>query len=130
MSKHTITNLRELEDVAPKFGLEQIHEARFATKELGSEQSGLAYYRIKPGRRQPFGHRHRDEEEVYVVVAGSGRVKLDDEIVSLVQWDAVRVGPETMRSFEAGSDGIEIIAFGARGLGVEDVETAPNWWSE
>jgi mannose-6-phosphate isomerase-like protein (cupin superfamily) len=78
----------------------------------------------------PFGHRHKQEEETYVVVSGSGRVKLDDEIVELEQWDAVRVASGTMRCFEAGPDGAEIIAFGALGLGADDVEMTQGWWSD
>jgi mannose-6-phosphate isomerase-like protein (cupin superfamily) len=85
---------------------------------------------MKPNQRQPFGHRDEQEEELYVVVAGSGRVKLDDEVVELRQWDALRVAPETMRSFEGGPDGLEFVAFGARGLGMDDVEATPGWSSD
>ncbi len=103
---------------------------RFA--EAGSEQNRTqgSYQRIKPNQRTPFGHKHKQEEELYVVVGGSGRAKLDDEIVELEQWDAVRVAPGTMRNFEGGSDGIEIIAFGSRGLGVDDIEMSPGWWND
>jgi mannose-6-phosphate isomerase-like protein (cupin superfamily) len=78
----------------------------------------------------PFGHKHKTQEEVYVLVGGAARLKLDDEVVDLQAWDAVRVPKETMRCFEAGPDGAEIIAFGAPSAGPpgEDVEMTPNWW--
>jgi mannose-6-phosphate isomerase-like protein (cupin superfamily) len=130
MSGYTVTNLRELDDQAVKFGLSETQEARFATKPLGCEMSGISLQRVKPGKRLAGGHKHKQEEEVYVVVAGGGRAKLDDEVVELRQWDAVRVAPGTMRSFEGGPDGIELIAFGSRGLGIEDVESEPGWWGD
>ena len=130
MAGYTLKNLKEIEDQAPKFGLEEAQEARFATGDLDAEMSGLSYQRIKPDQRTPFGHKHKQEEELYVVVGGSGRVKLDDEVVELKQWDVVRVAPGTMRNFEGGPDGIEIIAFGSRGLGGDDTEMAPGWWSD
>jgi uncharacterized cupin superfamily protein len=127
---YTITNLKEIEDVAPRFGFSETHEARFATKPLGCETSGLSHQRVKPGRRFPFGHKHKTEEEMYVVVGGGGRVKLDDDVLDLKQWDAIRVAPGTMRCFEGGPEGIEILAFGSRGLGVADTESVPGWWGD
>lgn len=132
MSGFTIVNLHELEDMAPRFGLDEIHEARFATQPLDCEQTGLAYYRIKPGRRQPFSHRHRHQEEIYVVIGGGGRVKLDDELRELAPGDAVRVAAETRRCFEAGSDGLEMVAFGARiaSGGESDAELVSDHWTD
>lgn len=119
-------NLREVEDSAPKYGLSNTQEARFPREDLGAEQTGLNYLAIKPDQREAFAHRHREAEEVYVVLAGSGCVKLDDELVNLAQLDAVRVGPGTVRSFEAGPDGLEVLIFGPRVEG--DGEVVPDFW--
>jgi mannose-6-phosphate isomerase-like protein (cupin superfamily) len=109
---YTIKNLTDVEDSAKKFGFSELGEARFARGELDCDATGLAYHVLKPGRRQAFGHRHHDAEEVHVVLAGSGRVKLDDEVVEIERLDAIRVEPSVMRAFEAGSDGLELIVFG------------------
>ena len=130
MAGYTIRNLKEVEDSAPKFGMSPGLEGRFARTELDADESGISYQRLAPGFRMPFGHKHNDEEEMYVVVGGSGRVKLDEAIAEVRQWDAVRVAPGTMRCFEGGPDGIEFIAFGARGLGTDDVEMTQGWWSD
>ena len=129
MGGYTITNLKAVENSAERHGLAPDVEARFARRPLEAEMSGLSYQRLAPGVRQSFGHRHREQEETYVVVAGSGRVKLGDEMVQLGRWDAVRVAPGTMRSFEAGPDGIEFVAFGAHPRG-DDSEVVPGWWSD
>lgn len=129
---YTIRNLKEIEDSAPAFGLSPNLEARFASVPLECETVGLSYQRIAPNFRVPFGHRHREQEEVYVIVRGSGRVKLDDDVIELRQWDAVRVSSGTMRNFEAGPEGAELIAFGAPSTGTSpatDVELTPEWWS-
>jgi mannose-6-phosphate isomerase-like protein (cupin superfamily) len=119
-------NLREVEDQALKHGLSKTQEARFPREDLSADQSGVNYLIIKPGQREAFAHRHREAEELYVVLAGSGRVKLDDELVDLVQLDAVRVSPRTTRSFEAGPDGLEVLIFGPRVEG--DGEMVPDFW--
>jgi uncharacterized cupin superfamily protein len=107
-------------------------EVRFAGAPLELEKSGVSYQRLAPNFRVPFGHRHDQQEELYVLVSGSARLKLDDEVVELKQWDAVRVSSDTMRAFEAGQDGAEIIAFGAPNTGppAEDVDMSPNWWTD
>jgi quercetin dioxygenase-like cupin family protein len=110
---YAIRNLRDVEDIAPKFGFDTVQESRFPRRDLGAEQTGLAYHRIKPGQRGG-AHRHEDAEEVYVVVAGGGRVKLDDEVVELHPLDALRVAPQVARAFEAGPDGLDLLAFGPR----------------
>ena len=125
---YTHKNLREIEDSAPKFGYEEVQEARFANRDLETEDTGVSHLRVKPGKRQGFAHRHDEAEEVYVVVAGSGRVKLDDDIVELTELDAIRVSPGVIRQFEGGPDGIELIAVGARHDG--DGELVPGWWSD
>ena len=129
MAGHTVRNLKELDDAAVGYGLSPDVEARFAREALECEQSGLSYQRLAPDVRQPFGHRHARQEETYVVVEGSGRVKLDEEIVDLREWDAVRVGPATMRQFEAGPDGLVYLAFGAPNTGPGDGEVVQGWWS-
>jgi uncharacterized cupin superfamily protein len=125
---YAIENLRELEDLAQKFGLAPAMETHFARDALGCERSGVSLQRLVPNARQPFGHRHEQEEEIYVVVDGSGRVKLDDEVRELRTWDALRVSPGVMRSFEAEPEGMELLAFGAAGLGNDDVESVQGWW--
>jgi mannose-6-phosphate isomerase-like protein (cupin superfamily) len=128
MGEYTIRNLKEVEDSAPKFGMSPALEARFARQELELESSGVSYQRLAPNARVPFGHKHSVQEELYVVVGGDGRIKLDDDVVELRHWDAVRIPPETMRCVEAGPDGIELIAFGAPNTGGGDVEMTPGWW--
>jgi len=110
----TLVNLDEIEDQAPKFGLGEMGEARFANRQLETVQTGISLQRLRPGVRQSFGHSHRHAEEVYVVLAGTGRVKIDDEIHELRPLDAVRIAPESGRAFEAGPDGLDLLALGAR----------------
>jgi uncharacterized cupin superfamily protein len=119
-------NLRDVEDSAAKHGLSDHQEARFARGELGAEQTGVNYLIIKPGQREAFAHRHGEAEEMYVVLAGSGRVKLDDELVDLTPLDAVRVSPGVTRSFEAGGDGLEVLIFGRHVEG--DGEMVSDFW--
>jgi uncharacterized cupin superfamily protein len=113
MAAYTVVNLHDVEDSAPKFGMDDAMEARFANGDLGLEKSGVSLQRVLPGKTQPFGHRHDEQEELYVIVGGAGKAKLDDDVVDVRQWDAVRVGPSVMRAFAAGPDGLEFIAFGA-----------------
>ena len=108
-------------------------EFRLATDALALEKSGLCYQRVPPGHRFPYGHTHKTQEEVYVVVRGGGRMKLDDEIVEVKEWDAVRVPPGTWRGYEAGPEGLEILVIGAPSLGDarrEDVEGRRDWWAD
>ena len=123
-ASHTHINLRDVEDAAPPNGFGDRWEARVAREALGADQTGVTHFRLKPGKRSPFVHRHERAEEVYVVVSGSGRVKLDDELVDIEPRDAIRVPPEVSRAFEAGPEGLELIAFGAHvsgdGVPVDD----------
>ncbi len=131
MAGYTVQNLKDVEDQAPRFGFSPNLEARFATVPLELEKLAVSYQRLAPNFRIPFGHRHKQQEELYVIVGGSARLKLDDDVVELRQWDAVRVPPEIMRSFEGGPEGAEILAFGAPYTGpspATDAEPAPNWW--
>ena len=129
MSGYTIVNLKEVEDQAPNFGLSPDLEARMARVALGAERTGLSYQRIAPNFRVPFGHKHKTQEEVYIVISGSLRVKLDDEVKEMRQWDALRVSNEVMRGFEAGPEGAEIIAIGVPG-GPGDAEMEQGWWDD
>lgn len=124
----THTKLTNVKDSAPEFGMEDVQEARFARSDLDAERTGISHQRLKPGKRNPFGHRHEEAEEVYVVISGSGRMKLDDEIIEVETLDAIRVSPEVIRAFEAGDDGIEVLAVGAHHDG--DGEVIPGWWGE
>lgn len=130
MADYTKVNLREVEDQAPRFGLAPHIEARMARVPLELENSGISYQRLEPNFRLPFGHKHKRQEEVYVVVNGSARMKLEDEVVELQQWDAVRVPNETMRSIEAGPEGAELIAIGAPNTGPGDADMEQDWWSD
>jgi quercetin dioxygenase-like cupin family protein len=131
---YTRTNIRaDIEDIGSAFGAHPELEFRAATKPLGLEHSFLSYQRVPPGCRFPFGHTHTTQEEVYVVVRGSGRMKLDDEIIDLAEWDAVRVPPGVWRGYEAGPDGLELLVSGAPNLGEhvrEDVDGMRGWWPE
>jgi uncharacterized cupin superfamily protein len=129
MGSYTKKNLREVENQAPRFGMPEELDARFARTPLGGETLGLSIMRLDPGFRMPFGHKHSGQEEVYVVVGGSGRVKVDDEIVELGEWDAIRFDKDTMRNVEAGPGGIEYLAFGA-GDDPTDAEMVSGWWSD
>jgi mannose-6-phosphate isomerase-like protein (cupin superfamily) len=124
---YTKTNLRDVENAAPKFDMPSEMQARFARSAIEGETLGLSLFTLEPGFRIPFGHKHSDQEEVYVVVRGSARVKVDDDVVDLRQWDAIRFGKDTMRNMEAGPEGCEYLAFGA-GDDPMDVEMAPGWW--
>jgi mannose-6-phosphate isomerase-like protein (cupin superfamily) len=126
MSNYAKVNLLELDDSvgdrAPEI------EGRFGRTKLGSRDLGVSHWRYAPGFRASTGHRHREQEEAYVVIAGSGRVLLDGEVLELAQWDAVRVSPQVLRAFEAGPDGLEIIAVGGPKPEGGDGETAPAEW--
>ena len=130
----TLKNIKaDLEDIGAAFDGPPDLEFRAATKPLGLEKGALSYQWIPPGYRFPYGHSHEAQEEVYVVVRGSGRMKLDDEIVALEQWDAVRVPPGTWRGYEAGPEGLELLVVGAPNLGEDprgDVDGQRDWWTD
>ena len=130
MSAYTKKNLRsDVEDQAPSFDMPEGLEARFGRGAIEGETLGLSLFTLGPNVRIPFGHKHEGQEEVYVVIRGSGRIKVEDEIVEVEELDAVRFDRNTMRNVEAGPDGIEYVAFGA-GTDPRDFEMAPNWWSD
>lgn len=121
------TNLRDVEDSAAKHGVGAVQEARFPRTELGAEQVGMNYLIVKPDQREAFAHKHREAEELYVVLSGSGRVKLDDEVLELAPLDTVRVAPGTTRQIAAGPEGIAVLIFGARHEG--DGEIVEGFWA-
>jgi uncharacterized cupin superfamily protein len=127
MSKgYAHTNFNEVEDLAVKFGMTDTGEARYLREEVGAETIGTSLYRMKPGKRTGFGHSHDEAEEMYVVVGGTGRVKIDDEIIDLAEWDTVRVAAPHVREFEAGDAGMTLLAFGNHVKG--DGNMQQNFW--
>ena len=125
MSDYTIKNIREVKDYAGDFGISEIQEARFAHPEFDAQTIGFGYHAVKPGRKQAFGHRHENAEEVYVVLSGGGRIKLDDTFEEVGPLDAIRVAPTVARGFEAGPEGLEVLVFGPRHEG--DGEVLPDF---
>ncbi len=125
---YTIKNLDDTKDSAPQFGFGELGEAHFPREELGCETIGFAYHRLNPGKRQAFGHRHENAEEVYVVLDGSGRMRLDDEVREIARHDAIRIAPPVARAFEAGEDGITLLVFGPRHE--SDGELLHDFWTE
>ncbi len=126
MPDYTIKNLKELDDIAAGRGGNV--EAYIARSHIDSEHLGISYFRYGPGFRSSLGHRHREQEEAYVVVSGSGRVRLDDEVRDLRQWDVVRVAPSVVRAFEGGPAGIELVAIGADRPEGGDGEMIKDFW--
>lgn len=119
-------NLAEIEDAAPANGFADRWQARVARTALGAQQTGLTHFRLLAGKRSPFVHRHASAEEIYVVLSGTGRLKLDDEIVNVRPLDAIRIAPHVARAFEAGSDGLELLVFGPHHPG--DGELVDDDW--
>ena len=125
---YTKKNLNDVADAAVGGGFSETQEARFAGKDLDAEDTGVSYHVVRAGKRQAFGHRHEAAEEVYVVLSGSGRVKLDDDIIDLETMDAIRVAPKVARQFEAGPDDLEVLAFGPQHEG--DGELLREFWTD
>jgi quercetin dioxygenase-like cupin family protein len=127
MADYTIKNFKDVDDSAAS---SSDVEARFARKHLDSRELGVSYFRYAPGYRSKIGHSHREQEEAYVVIAGAGYVKLDDEVRELRQWDVVRVAPEVVRAFEGGPDGLELIAVGSARPEEGDGVPVQDWWTD
>jgi uncharacterized cupin superfamily protein len=129
MSDYTHANLKDnVDDAAEGYGLAPQFEARFGRKALGLAGGGFSYQRLAPGFRVPFGHRHANHEEVYLVLSGGGRVKIEDEVRDLRQWDVLRFAPATARGWEAGPEGMELLAIGFGEGG--DAELLQDFWSD
>jgi mannose-6-phosphate isomerase-like protein (cupin superfamily) len=126
---YSIKNLRQVEDSAPKHGFSEVGEARFPRSDLRAETTGLAYHVLRPNKRQAFAHKHDEAEEIYVVLSGSGRIKLDDDVVELETMDAVRIAPSTVRALEAGDDGLELLAFGPRHEADGEIMPIDGFWN-
>jgi mannose-6-phosphate isomerase-like protein (cupin superfamily) len=123
---YTIKNLRDVEDAAAKHGFGELQEARFPREDLESETIGVMHLRLRAGKRQPFAHRHGEAEEIYLVLSGTGRVKLDDDVRDIAPLDAIRVSPSTARAFEAGDEDLVLLAFGPRYAG--DAQVIKDFW--
>jgi mannose-6-phosphate isomerase-like protein (cupin superfamily) len=125
---YVIKNLREVEDQAPKFGFSEVQEARFPREDLNAQTIGLAFHRVKAGQRQAFAHRHENAEEVYVILSGTGRIKLDNEVHEVAPLDAIRVAPQVARAFEADPrENLELLAFGPRHAGDGEILRDDFW---
>jgi mannose-6-phosphate isomerase-like protein (cupin superfamily) len=124
---YTIKNLRAVEDMAAKQGFSESQEARFAQGDLDAEQTGVSLQYLKPRKRHAFAHHHKEAEEIYVVLGGSGRVKLANELVEVRPMDAIRISPEVTRAFEAGTEGLELLVFGPRTPGDAEIVQDVTW---
>jgi mannose-6-phosphate isomerase-like protein (cupin superfamily) len=129
MATHKKLNFSEIKDLAPDYGMDEVGEARFAREDLGAERIGLARYRLHPGKRLGFGHAHGESEEVYVVLSGSGCFRVGDEVFSVGPDDVVYCPPQAMREWEAGDDGMVMLAFGAHTEG-ESHEMKRDFWPD
>jgi quercetin dioxygenase-like cupin family protein len=129
MSTYVKLNFSEVKDLAPDFGMSDTGEARFARGALGAGGIGLSRYRVKPGARLPFGHRHGTSEETYVVLSGSGRFRVGDDAFDVGPDDVVYCPPDAMRAWEAGSEGMDMLAFGAHTEG-EETEMDREFWTD
>lgn len=129
MTDYTILNIKAVEDMAAKAGRKG-YEARFVTRHLGLRESGLGHQKLQPNHRLNFGHKHQAQEEVFVVLSGSGRVKLDNEVKDIKTMDAIRIPKEVMRGFEAGPDGLELLIFGAPHTEKNDAILEHGWWND
>jgi uncharacterized cupin superfamily protein len=129
MGGYTTIDLRGVEDQAPNFDMPAGIESRFARRALGGETFGLSLFTLAPGFRMPFGHKHTTQEEAYIVLRGSARIRVEDEVVDVGEMEAIRFDPGSMRAVEAGTDGVEYLAVSA-GDDPRDAEMTPAWWSE
>jgi mannose-6-phosphate isomerase-like protein (cupin superfamily) len=127
MPNYTVKNVKQIDNAAERFGVEGM-EARFARTPLELEKFGFSYQALVPNYRQSFGHRHASQEEVYLVLRGGGRIKVEDDIVELKEWDAIRVPAGSARQLESGADGMELLAIGAPEGG--DAEMLEGWWTD
>ena len=129
MSAYTVVNMKEVEDQAKNFGLSPQLEARFARVPIEAELIGITYQRLAPDLKLPWGHNHKTQEEIYVLISGGLRAKVGEDVVELKPWDALRVHKDTMRGFHAGPEGAELLVVGAPG-GPGDAELVQNWWQD
>jgi uncharacterized cupin superfamily protein len=128
MSEYTKVNLKDCDDVAAGRGVDV--EGRMGRSKLGSEHLGVSYFRYGPNYHSTMGHHHAVQEEAYVVVGGSGRARLGDEIIELGQWDVLRVAPAVIRAFEAGPQGLELVAVGSDRPEEGDGSMVHDFWTD
>jgi mannose-6-phosphate isomerase-like protein (cupin superfamily) len=131
LSNYVRHNLKDVENQGVRFGLDPNElQLRMARDPLECANCGISYMRLGPGYRVPFGHRHKQQEEVYVLVSGSARLKVGDNVLDLEPFHAVRVPPETMRCYEGGPEGAELVVIGAPNTGPGDADVVQGWWSD
>ena len=130
MAGYKVVRVQDVPDQGPNFGLAPDYEIRFLRNDLGCESCGVSYARLSPNFKQPFGHKHKRQEEIYFLVSGRAQVKVGEDVVDLEPWTAVRVPPDTIRSIKAGPEGAEFVIVGAPNTGPGDGETVPGWWSD
>lgn len=128
MADYTRVNLKDVEDSAETHGYGELQASRFPREALGLETAGMAHHEVKPGMRQPFAHRHEQAEEVHLVLAGGGQLKVDDELVEVEPMDVIRIEPGATRAFEAGPDGLEYVVFSPRHEG--EAEIVQGFWDD
>jgi mannose-6-phosphate isomerase-like protein (cupin superfamily) len=125
---YTFKNLRDVQDVAPDAGVDATQAMRFAQRDLNAVGTGISLMAVKPGRRQAFAHRHDEAEEIYVILAGSGRMKLDDDVVEVQPMDAIRITPSVTRALEGGPQGVEYLVVGPHHDGDGAVQAIEEFW--
>jgi mannose-6-phosphate isomerase-like protein (cupin superfamily) len=130
MADYAVVKTSEVPDQGPNLGLAPELEIRFLRNDLGCEDCGVSYARLAPNWRMPHGHKHKRQEEIYLLISGSARMKLGEDIVELEPWTAVRVPSDTMRAIESGSNGAEFVIVGAPNTGPGDAINETDWWSD
>lgn len=128
MSRHTRVNLLDVKDSVA--GRVEGLEGRFGRGPMEARDIGVSLWQYAPAFRSPMGHKHREQEEAYLVIRGSGQILLDGEVSDLAQWDLVRIAPDVVRAFAAGPDGMDIVAVGGPRPEGGDGETEPAAWPE
>jgi mannose-6-phosphate isomerase-like protein (cupin superfamily) len=123
---YTKTNLSDVEDQAAKHGFGELQEARFPRTDVDAERGGIAHIKVRPDQRQPFAHRHKEAEEIHLILSGSGRMKVDDDTFEVGEGDVIRVEPSAARAFEAGPDGLAYVVFSTRYE--NDAEIVKEFW--
>ncbi|HEV8603445.1 MAG TPA: hypothetical protein VGQ68_08665 [Gaiellaceae bacterium] len=130
MADYKVVKVSDVPDQGPNLGVAPDLEVRFLRNDLGCEDCGVSYARLAPNWRYPYGHKHKRQEEIYLLVSGTARIKVGDDIVELEPWTAVRIPNDTMRAIEAGPEGAEFVMVGAPNTGPGDGINETNWWSD
>jgi mannose-6-phosphate isomerase-like protein (cupin superfamily) len=131
MAGYSVENLKEVQNQGENFGIDPSElQLRMAKDPLECANAGISYLKLGPDFRVPFGHTHKTQEEIYVLITGSGRMKIGDDVIELEPFTAVRVAPETPRGYEGGPEGAELIVIGAPRTGSGDADVTPGWWSD